>query len=336
MVSIDVVAAPRDVLERTRATVEPPLHAALADLPDETHEVIQYSLGQQDFSTAALALLSAETIGDATEAIRVAVALELAHLHEQLHADLLTRAVSRGRQPSALVEFGDDRAVSAADALVSLAFARLTKPEVMILNATLLSVVDGYVQEIEMDERDDVDLTEHLGVAAAKHSALTACACELGALAAGASSSQAGHLREFGDDIGLARKHVDDVLAIWGGAAISGRPLHHDLARRRRTLPVVAAIDAGTDVYSFDAEPRELADLVERAGGRKWCEQQAELLLARALNHLRQVKPRARAADELFGLAREVTTARCAWARTPAPVVPSQSTAASREDRTPA
>ncbi|MDX8028637.1 polyprenyl synthetase family protein [Lentzea sp. BCCO 10_0856] len=332
MTSIDVVAPPRDVLERTRAMVEPLLHAVLAQLPDETREVVEYQ--RTDFATAALTLLAAETVGDVGNAIRVAVALELAHQHEQLHADLMSRAVSHGHQPSAWVEFGDDRVVSAADALLSLAFAQLTKPEVMVLNVALLSVVDGYVQELEMDERDDVDMAEHLGVAAAKHSALTACACELGALAAGASRSQAGHLREFGDDIGLARKHVDDVMAIWGGAAVSGRPLYDDLAHRRRTLPVVAAINAGTDVYATDAEPRELADLVDRAGGRKWCEQQAELLLARALNHLRQVKPRARAADELFGLAREVTTARCARARTPAPVVPSQSTAESRADQT--
>jgi geranylgeranyl diphosphate synthase type I len=336
MTSIDVVAPPRDVLEQSRATVEPPLRAVIANLPDETREVLEYHLQQQDFMTAALALLCAETVGDASRAVRVAVALELAHQHEQLHADLMTRAVSRGRLPSAWVQFGDDRAVSAADALLSLAFAQLTKSEVMVLNAALLSVVDGYVQEIEMDERDDVDVAEYLGVAAAKHSALTACACELGALAAGATRSQADHFREFGDDIGLARKHVDDVVAIWGGATISGRPLYDDLAHRRRTLPVVAAIDAGVDVYGTEAEPHELAAVVDQAGGRRWCEQQAELLLARALGHLRRTAPRARAADELFGLAREVTTARSALARTPAPAVPSQSTAASRADRTPA
>ncbi|MFI6095388.1 polyprenyl synthetase family protein [Lentzea sp. NPDC051213] len=337
MTSTDVVAPPRDsqsVLEWSRATVDAPLRAVIADLPDETREVVEYNLRQQDFTAAALALLAAETVGDGGGAVRVAVALELATQHEQLHADLMTRAVSRGHLPAAWVEFGDDRVVSAAEALLSLAFAQLTKSEVMVLNAALLSVVDGYVQEIELDERDDIDIAEHLGVAAAKHAALPACACELGALAAGASRSQADHLREFGDDIGLARKHVDDVLAIWGGPAISGKPLYDDLAHGRRTLPVVAAIDAGADVYA-ETDPRAVADLVEQAGGRKWCEQQAELLLARALNHLRQCRPRARAADELFGLAREITTARSAQARTPAPGVPSQSTAASREDRTP-
>lgn len=337
MTSIDVVAAPRhakEVLAWSRALVEPPLRAAFAALPGETREVVEYHLDQQDFLVGALALLTAESVGSADKAVRVAAALELVHQHEQLHADLMTRAVSRGHQPSAWVEFGDDRTTSAADALISLAFTQLTKPEVMVVNAALLSVVDGYVQEIEMDERDDVDIAEYLGVAAAKHAALTACACELGALAAGASRSQADHLREFGDDVGLAHKHVDDVLAIWGGPAVSGRPLYDDLAHDRRTLPVVAALDAGADLDG-ETDPERLAALIDEAGGRKWCEQQAELLLARALNHLRQAKPRARAADELFGLAREITTARCALGRTPAPGVPSQSTATSRADRTP-
>ncbi|WP_330274259.1 class 1 isoprenoid biosynthesis enzyme [Lentzea sp. NBC_00516] len=295
MTSIDLVAPPQDVLERTRATVEPLLRAALAELPDETREVVEFGLARQDFSTAAFVLLSAEAFGDADVAL-VALALEFAHLHEQLHVDLMARTGARE-------VFGADRTVSAADALLSLACARLTKPGVLILNVALMSVVDGYVQEIEMDERDDVDMAEYLGVAAAKSSSLTAAACELGALAAGASASQAGHLREFGDDIGLARRHVDDVLAP---------------DTDRRTLPMAAAISSGMTVD----------------GGRKWCEQQAELLLARALHHLRQCGPRALAADELASLARTVTTARCAPARTPAPVVPSQSTAESRADQT--
>jgi geranylgeranyl diphosphate synthase type I len=59
----------------------------------------------------------------------------------------------------------------------------------VVLDAALLSVVDGCIQEIGMAERDDVDV---------KHSALTGAACELGAPAAGASRNQADHLRWFG------------------------------------------------------------------------------------------------------------------------------------------
>ena len=69
-------------------------------------------------------------------------------------------------------------------------------------------------------EEDDVDLAEYLGVAAAKHAALTACACELGALAAGASRSQADHLREFGDDVDALRidRRAQRILTFGYGA----------------------------------------------------------------------------------------------------------------------
>ncbi|MFD5825363.1 polyprenyl synthetase family protein [Lentzea sp. NPDC060358] len=278
MTIAELVAPPRDVLERVRAAVEPSLRAALDALPDETREVVEFGLRQQDFSTAALVLLSAEAFGGA-DVTAAATALEFAALHERLYADLANHAT--GRRASVRAEFGDDRVVSAADALLCLAFARLVQHEVLILNVALTSVVDGYVQELEMDDRADVDLTEHLGVAAAKHSSLTAAACELGALAAGASRTQAGHLREFGDDVGLARKHVDDVLA------------PHD----RRSLPA-AAVAAGAE------------------DGRGWCVQQAELLHARALDHLRRAG--LGEAGDLIGLAGAVTTARCA------PVVPAQ------------
>ncbi|MGW5450261.1 polyprenyl synthetase family protein [Streptomyces asiaticus] len=217
------------------------------------------------------------------EGEHAATALEFAALHERLHADLMAHA----RKPGIREEFGEDRVVPAADALLRLAFARLTKPGVVVLNAALLSVVDGYIQEIGMAERDDVDLAGYLGVAAAMHSALTAAACELGALAAGASRNQADHLRRFGDDIGMARKHVDDMLA-----------LHDDLVDGCRGLPLVAAAAGAGD-------------------GRTWCEQQAELLLARGLGHLRQAGPVE--ADELAGFARTVATGRCAAVVPPQP-----------------
>ncbi|KOV80696.1 polyprenyl synthetase family protein [Nocardia sp. NRRL S-836] len=317
MTSTDVVVAPQpaqDVPAWCREVVEPPLRAAVATLPRETREVVDHHLTGQDFVVSALALLAAETVGAAGRALKVAVALELAHLHEQLHADLTTRAVSRGRQPSAWVEFGDERATSAAEALLSLAFAHVSKAEVRTLNAALLSVVDGYVREIELTD-GATEVAEHLGVAAAKHAALPACACELGALAAGATSTQARHLRSFGEHVGLASKHVDDVLALWGGPMLSGRPLYDDLAHARRTLPVVAALDAGADLTG---SPAEQARAIEQAGGRRWCEQQADLLLARALDHLRQVGASGPAAEELAQLARAVTVERCAPVRSAA------------------
>ncbi|GAA2746110.1 hypothetical protein [Kitasatospora cinereorecta] len=52
-------------------------------------------------------------------------------------------------------------------------------------------------------------------------------------------------------------------------------------------------------------------------GGRTWCEQQAELLLARGLGHLRQAGPVE--ADELAGFARTVTTGRGAAVVPPQP-----------------
>ncbi|MGZ3144111.1 polyprenyl synthetase family protein [Lentzea chajnantorensis] len=325
MTSTDVVTAARpagEVLAWSRAVVEAPLTAAIATLPDQTRAVVGHHLAGQDPLVAALALLAAESVGSADAAVEVAVALQLAHLHDQVHADLMTRAARRGSRPSAWVEFGDRRAVSAADALLTLAFTHLTGPGVMALNAALLSVVDGYVREVEMPGA--VEVTEHLRVAAAQHASLAACACELGALAAGATRDQAARLRAFGDHLGLARKHVDDVLALWGGPAVSGRPLHDDLAHDRRTLPVVAALAAGAELTG---SPAEQARAVEQAGGRRWCEQQAGVLLDSALGHLRAAGVRQRAVDELAGLAVAVTTGRFSPVRVPAVVVPAQATA---------
>jgi geranylgeranyl diphosphate synthase type I len=78
----------------------------------------------------------------------------------------------------------------------------------------------------------------------------------------------------------MAFQVVDDLLGIWGGPTVTGKPAGADLARPKKTLPVVAALT------SDDAAARELsalyrgtgpldrdqvvhaARLVEEAGGR--------------------------------------------------------------------
>jgi geranylgeranyl diphosphate synthase, type I len=119
------------------------------------------------------------------------------------------------------------------------------------------------------------------------------------------------HLRAFGSHVGLLFQHVEDVLGIWG------EPLHGDLLRRRRSLPVVAAMKSGTaagrsliTLYRGEGplseeDAQRAAELVEEAGGRTWCLREVDTLLVRALHRLRAAQPGAKAADELFALARQ-------------------------------
>jgi geranylgeranyl diphosphate synthase type I len=112
---------------------------------------------------------------------------------------------------------------------------------------------------------------------------------------------------------------VDDLLGIWGDPADTGKPVHSDLASRKKSLPVVAALGEGgpasrelAALYQrktplSGTELVRAADLVDLAGGRAWCRRKADELIARAFQDLFTTGPAARCSAELSELARLVT-----------------------------
>jgi geranylgeranyl pyrophosphate synthase len=146
--------------------------------------------------------------------------------------------------------------------------------------------------------------------------ALLGCACALGAIAGGGDPARVEQLRLFGVRLGLAVQFAEDLLGIWGDPAVTGRPTFPDLRRRRRSLPVAAALAAGADELADllrrdgrlgEAELERAAKVIERSGARSWCVQQGEDLLAQALLALDLAIPEPAAVAELVALARWAT-----------------------------
>jgi geranylgeranyl diphosphate synthase type I len=72
-----------------------------------------------------------------------------------------------------------------------------------------------------------------------KTAVLLAACCELGALAGGANAQDAQAMYEFGLHVGISFQMQDDILGIWGSAAVTGKPDAADLLRRKLSLPVI-------------------------------------------------------------------------------------------------
>src|SRR5262249_40812169 len=97
-----------------------------------------------------------------------------------------------------------------------------------------------------------------------------------------------------GAHAGLAFQLTDDLLGIWGAPEVTGKPVRSDLRARKKSLPVVAALSAGTagaqELAVLLAREEALgeddlalaADLVETAGGKAWTEAEAGTQLAAA------------------------------------------------------
>lgn len=332
------------LLERTRAVVDPELRAALESLPGSMRRIALYHFGWQhaDGTPAtgnagkairpALVLAAAAALGGPaarTAAVRAAVAVELVHNFTLLHDDVMDRDASRRHRPTAWTVFGDADAILAGDALQALALRLLAEDPHPASGQAAARLTDCVVElcagqhiDVDLERRapDEITLDEALAMAEAKTGALLGCACALGALYAGADTEGVAALDGFGRQAGLAFQLIDDVIGIWGDPRRTGKPAGADLAARKKSLPVVAALSAGTgaaaelaELYGTPHAPEDAESIartalaVERAGGRDWAQAEAADRMARAVQELSRAVPAPEAADGLLALAEFVT-----------------------------
>ncbi|WP_446677871.1 family 2 encapsulin nanocompartment cargo protein polyprenyl transferase [Streptomyces broussonetiae] len=329
------------ILARTRAVVDPALRTAVGSLPGVLRRIARYHFGweQVDGTPAlgnpgkavrpALVLTAAEAVGGAgarAAAVPAAAAVELIHNFTLLHDDVMDRDTTRRHRPTAWTVFGVADAILAGDALQAVA-QRLLADDPHPASTAAASRLASCVVELCVGQQVDtalegcppaeVTLDEVLAMAEAKTGALLGCACALGGLYAGASQDEVEALDAFGRESGLAFQLIDDVIGIWGDPGRTGKPVGADLAARKKSLPVVAALASGTPAAEELAElygaPYDQGDLertiraVERAGGRDWAQAQAADRMARAMQELSRAIPSPESAGGLLALAEYVT-----------------------------
>ncbi|MET9499786.1 family 2 encapsulin nanocompartment cargo protein polyprenyl transferase [Streptomyces sp. NPDC006552] len=331
------------ILAEARARVDPELRRSVDALPHPVRRVALYHFGWQhaDGTPAvgsggkavrpALVLAAARALGGRPEAaVRAATAVELTHNFTLLHDDVLDRDPTRRHRPTAWTVFGDADAILAGDALQAQAQRLLVEDPhpaapaaVARLAACVVELCAGQSMDVALESRDprEVTLEETLTMAEAKTGALLGCACAIGGLLAGADEEEVEALDAFGRAAGLAFQLIDDVIGIWGESARTGKPAGADLAIRKKSLPVVAALASGSPAAQElaalygppgpekegRAELEAIALAVERAGGRDWAQERASDEMARALHELARAVPAPERAGGLLSLAEFVT-----------------------------
>jgi len=315
-------------LDAGMAMVEPALRAAVVrHLCPEMGQVAQYHHGWTDAEgrpTAAwggkllrpaLAILSARAAGhEPVEGVPAAVAVELVHNFSLLHDDIMDGDTTRRDRATAWTLFGVPQAILAGDALITAATTVLldsdgagARSAASSLMTATQRMISGQAADVDFERREDVTLAECVRMAGNKTGALLACACSLGADLVGADATMVGKLAAFGEHVGLAFQLIDDLLGIWGDPERTGKQVGADLRVRKKSLPVVAALNARQSdelpALYFRPEPlteqevRRVSDLVESAGGRDWAEEEA----ARQIAAARDCLTSAGIADEVRG-----------------------------------
>ncbi|MFE4915453.1 polyprenyl synthetase family protein [Streptomyces sp. NPDC056652] len=330
-----------DLLRRYRLLTGPRVRLAVDGLAEPVRTVALFHFGWCDENgrpaddgwgkgvRGALVLAAAQAVGGpADQALSSAAAVELVHNFSLLHDDVMDGDRMRRGRRTAWSVFGEAQAVLAGDALLALALDTLASappPPAVNSAATrelcraLLELVTGQGHDLAFERRGRVGLDECLAMAAGKTASLLAGACALGALSAGAAPHQVAGVRGFGHHLGLVFQLVDDLLGIWGDSRSTGKVTGGDLRRRKKSLPVVAALNSGSeagrrlaDLYGGagpldEDQVARAALLVEEAGGRDWAEREAARRWEHAVEQLSRAGLGAEAARGLLALAGLVT-----------------------------
>jgi geranylgeranyl diphosphate synthase type I len=330
-------------LTAARDLVTPALRESVAGLVPSMRTIAEYHLGWRDAQgqerdsgggktgkalRPALVLLSAQAAGaEAKRALPAAVGVELVHNFSLLHDDVMDGDEHRRHRPTAWRVFGMPAAILAGDALLTLAI-EIARTEcepafagdaVGCLDEAVQRLIAGQSSDMGFESRTDVRLEECLSMAADKTGALMRCACSIGAIAVGAEKDVTGALGDFGEHIGLAFQLVDDLLGIRGAPEVTGKPALSDLRSKKKSVPVVVALNSGTaegtelaEAYLrtepvAEDELRGLADLVQRAGGLDVTEREARRHVDAAHGCLERVGAPREIEDALWATARFVT-----------------------------
>jgi geranylgeranyl diphosphate synthase type I len=249
-----------EALGRHRTTISGALHAATGFNWLPFYEMVEYHMGWMDaegkiaqaegkYVRPSLTLLCSEAVAGAHEpALPAACAIELAHNFSLVHDDVQDEDEERHHRPTVWKLWGKPQAINAGDLLFTLALeslqqlpAEAAQRSTRVLLQAIRRMVEGQYLDISYEERERVSIDEYMTMVARKTGAMIAASCRLGAICAGADDKTEAALDEWGAQVGLTFQIVDDVLGIWGDSSATGKSNVNDIARKKKSLPVVYA-----------------------------------------------------------------------------------------------
>lgn len=317
-------------------------HSALAPF----YNMMQYHLGwmDKDFNAAraqtgkrlrpVICLLMSEGLGGSIEAaLPAAAAIELIHNFSLIHDDIEDASPLRRHRETLWHIWGIPQAINAGDGMLMishLALQPLRQMElapdavldiVRILDETCLKLCQGQYLDIAFETRTDITMEEYLVMIGGKTASLIAASAQIGAMIATNDSDliQAG--REFGWQLGLAFQMVDDILGIWGDAAVTGKSAASDITSCKKTLPILFALEQlaqGTMAQQMigaklravfeqpaidEAQVPQVLEMLDTARTRDHVQRRAEQHTEQALEALRRLGAPNGALQQLGNLA---------------------------------
>ncbi len=231
--------------------------------------------------------------GDYKKAVPFACALEMIHTYSLIHDDLpcMDNDDFRRGKPSCHIAFGEEYALLAGDALLTLAFETAMKSNLsaeitvkaakeLAKAAGVMGMVGGQVLDLQNEGKKvgipDLQKTDEL-----KTGELIRAACVLGCVCAGADDKKIAAAEKYAHDIGIAFQIVDDILDVTSDEETLGKPIGSDEENQKSTYVSLLGIEksrktaeeltlnAQKALDAFDGDVTSLKDFAEKLKNRK-------------------------------------------------------------------
>lgn len=231
--------------------------------------------------------------GDYKKAVPFACALEMIHTYSLIHDDLpcMDNDDFRRGKPSCHIAFGEEYALLAGDALLTLAFETAMKSNLsaeitvkaakeLAKAAGVMGMVGGQMLDLQNEGKkvgvSDLQKTDEL-----KTGELIRAACVLGCVCAGADDKKIAAAEKYAHDIGIAFQIVDDILDVTSDEETLGKPIGSDEENQKSTYVSLLGIEksrktaeeltlnAQKALDAFDGDVSSLKDFAEKLKNRK-------------------------------------------------------------------
>jgi geranylgeranyl diphosphate synthase, type I len=298
---------------------------------DELHAMLAYHMGWEGEKAGPnasgkrvrpllLLLTCAAAGGDWQSALPAAAAIELIHNFSLIHDDIQDNSDLRRGRPTLWKIWGMPQAINAGDAMFTLAHLSMLRLQetvspqaalhaTSLLHKACLALTQGQYRDISYESRQELSLEDYWPMIAGKTAALLAASTEIGAIAARADADTSAAYRQFGHSLGLAFQAQDDLLGIWGDAALTGKSAESDLVTGKKSLPVLYGLEQkNLFALRWLAGPVQLEDVpalarqLELEGARHFTQSKADELTEQARQALSLANPQGEAGKALVEL----------------------------------
>ena len=199
-----------------------------------------------------IVLLAARALGyEGEQHVRAATIIEFIHTATLLHDDVVDSSSRRRGQDSANTVFGNQASVLVGDFLYSRAFQMMVdigEMRVMqILADATNTIAAGEVMQLMSVHDPDTTEDDYRQVIYRKTARLFEAGSQIAAVLSGQDAKIESSMVDYGRHLGTAFQLVDDALDYAASAEELGKNIGDDLAEGKATLPLIYAMQNGSE-----------------------------------------------------------------------------------------